>query len=195
MKNLFMAAFVVAFTFTLSQTAAAQDDFGKGYIGFDVGLAAYDDFCTGRSTRPCDNTDTSLAIYGGYNFHENFAVEGGYVDFGKGTATLSNNGDTYTYDSQAYYVAGVGKIHVSERVSIIGKLGIQRWEFENTLGQSSNGLGLRDLMLGAGAEVSLTQSGAVKLRVEYQHWTLDDVWDLDRVYGVKRHIVGLTYTF
>lgn len=196
MKNPFMAAFVVAFTFTMPQPAAAQGDVDSNYIGFDVGIAAYDDFCSNSNLQPCDKTDTSPSIYSGWNFHENFAVEGGYVDFGGGTFTSTNrNIGTYTYESWALYIAGVGKIRVGERVSIIGKFGIHRWEFTTSLGRKTDGFGLHDLMLGVGAEVSLSQNGRIKLRTEYQHWTLDDVWDNDREYGFKRHVVGLTYTF
>lgn len=196
MKNPLKAAFVVAFTFTMSQLAAAQGEADSNYIGFDVGIAAYDSFCRNSNRQPCEEMDTSPSIYSGWNFHENFAVEGGYVDFGGGTFTTTNrNVGTYTYESWAIYVAGVGKIHVGEKVSIIGKFGIHRWELENSLGQSTDGFGLRDLMLGVGAEVSLSQNGRVKLRTEYQHWTLDNAWDDDREFGFKRHVVGVTYTF
>jgi len=138
----FMAAFAVALTFAL-QSANAQDDVGRFYLGGNIGQVEADDFCVSDGTidgitftTSCDDKDTGAKLYGGYNIHKNFAVEIGYIDFGESQITISNvdrvvRGRTTTKEStNSFFFAGIGKIHVHPKVSIFGKIGLHRWDAE-----------------------------------------------------------------
>jgi len=215
MKNLFMATFVVAFTFTLSQPAGAQDDVGRWYIGGSIGQTKVDDYCDSSAivtVRNCSDTDTGLAIYGGYNLHENFAVEGGYIDFGEVTATFRiNSADAINKDELwSLFGAGVGKINVGERVTLFGKAGLHRWTADKTL-TNANPMGFDDdgvdLFYGIGGQVSLP-GDKFKIRLEYQIFKVGDPYEgevfsiggsayefVGNSTDVKLLSIGLTYTF
>lgn len=83
------------------------------YAGADVGRTKVDDI-SGR--------ETSVGAFVGYNFHQNFAVEGGYrrladYDMGPGSVKVD----------QAH-LSLVGSLPVNERVSVYGRLGVNSLE-------------------------------------------------------------------
>ncbi len=53
----------------------------QGYIGGSAGLTSFDVDCDG--TTRCDTSDAGLKLYAGYKFNPAFALELGYLDFGK----------------------------------------------------------------------------------------------------------------
>jgi OmpA-OmpF porin, OOP family len=81
----------LALTF-VATSGLAQDPHGF-YIGLSAGQSKIDFGDEPRvsgatiSTVSGDDTDTGFKIYGGYQFHRNFAVEGGWVDLGSFRAT------------------------------------------------------------------------------------------------------------
>ncbi|MDD9800685.1 MAG: outer membrane beta-barrel protein [Gammaproteobacteria bacterium] len=221
MKNLFMAAFVVAFTFAL-QPANAQDDVGRWYLGGGIGQSEEDDYCDGSSTLAlgsgritvtnCDGKDTGVKLYGGYHFHENFSVEGGYADFGEtkgggiidgtfqtstGSRTFNNDPFTVKEEASSLFGAVVGRINVRPKVTLLGKIGVHRWDYELTPGgaatipSSDNGV---DLFYGIGGEVAPFPNEKIKLRAEYEMFKLDDVNDTADG-DISLLSLGLTYTF
>lgn len=60
----------------LSGAAAAQ-----GYGVVSAGVSKVDIDCAGAAR--CDTSDTAFKLLGGYKFNPNFAIEGGYMSFGK----------------------------------------------------------------------------------------------------------------
>jgi len=135
----FMAAFAVALTFAL-QSANAQDDVGRFYLGGSIGQTKIDDDFCDVLIRPkpnCDNKDTSAKLYGGYNIHKNFAVEIGYIDFGeyqmnlsiedRGTYSFSRTRLTLKQSINSFFFAGIGKINVHPKITLFGKIGLHRW--------------------------------------------------------------------
>jgi OOP family OmpA-OmpF porin len=60
---------------------------GAGLVQFSDSFAGIN--TTARTTLSKDETDTAWKLFGGYRIHRNIAVEGGYTDFGKFTATRS----------------------------------------------------------------------------------------------------------
>ncbi|MDD9884997.1 MAG: porin family protein [Gammaproteobacteria bacterium] len=183
MKNPLMAALATVVTLTLTQPANAQS-VGDGYVGFSIGQTELDDACDGNAivtVTSCDDEDTGLAIYAGYNFHENFAVEGGYIDFGESTTDVVVNSTSATTKNELWslYGAGVGKINVSERVTLFGKIGFHRWEADVKL-SSANSISFDDdgfdLFYGVGGQVSMP-GDKLKIRLEYQIFEVEDPYD------------------
>jgi OOP family OmpA-OmpF porin len=69
---------------TLTTSAAAQAQF---YAGGNVGLGRVDVDCS--DIPDCDKNAVGFKLYGGYRFDNGWAVEGGYFDWGKATASES----------------------------------------------------------------------------------------------------------
>jgi len=215
MKNPTVAALVVAFTFALTQPANAQNIGGDRYIGFSIGETELDDACESGATvtvTSCDDKDTGFAIYGGYNFHENFGVEGGYIDFGEAKVTATLNNATFTGKDElwSFYGAGIGKINVSEKVTLFGKIGFHRWEADRKL-SSANSISFDDdgidLFYGVGGQVSLP-GDKFNIRLEYQIFEVEDPYKGEtfafgdtayRTAGSSNEVsfmsLGITYTF
>lgn len=207
-----MAVLATVATFILTQPTSAQNDVGRWYLGGGIGQAEVDDFCDGSDTRltltTCDGKDTGIKLYGGYHFHENFSVEGGYADFGErkanGTVNGNINGRTFNNDpfttEQEYsslFGAVVGRINIQPKVTLLGKIGIHRWDWKLTPGgaatvsRSDDGV---DFFYGIGGEVAPFPNGRIKLRAEYEMFKLNDVIDVVDE-DVKFLSLGLTYTF
>ena len=59
----------------LAQAASAQDSRG-GYLGASIGQAYYKHTCDGAPAGvTCNNNDTALRLFGGYQFKPSFAME------------------------------------------------------------------------------------------------------------------------
>src|SRR5687768_553496 len=69
---------------SLATAPAWSQDRGP-YVGGFFGRADMRDVCEGVSI-PCDKTDKSWKIVGGYQFSRNLAAELGYVDLGEAIA-------------------------------------------------------------------------------------------------------------
>lgn len=117
---------------TLGSHAFAQTAPGW-YIGGDVGRTSTD-FDNNRAVGvpPAtvtsiggDDHDSAYKLFGGYQFHRNWAVEGGYYDLGKynygyTAATGSFNGST-KFDGVNLDL--VGTWPVTDRFSVLGRVG------------------------------------------------------------------------
>jgi len=143
--------------------------------GGDIDGALSNQGITGSSS--IDRHDTSLGANVGYRVNRNFAVEGGYADFGKfktqsavsAPAADTTDGD---YKAHAWSLAAVGIAPLDEHWSLFGKAGGARTTAKLTASSetgatspssaSHNGTGL---LLGAGATYDFTQNlyGKVEL--------------------------------
>ena len=84
-----VAAFAALPTLAMAQARGGNSDLGF-YAGASVGQSKSDCPSGGSS---CDDKDTAYRIFGGYKFHPNIAVEGGYAPLGEtstGVGTLGN---------------------------------------------------------------------------------------------------------
>src|SRR5437763_5571017 len=98
----------------LSSVALAQ-----AYIGASLGSTDAKDFCELRGGS-CDKTGTAWRAFAGAHFTPNFALEAGFIDFGK--TTDSDAGSSTKVDRRAGDVLGV-LAYRANRASIFGKLG------------------------------------------------------------------------
>ena len=152
-------------------SASALADVQPGfYAGLGVGKASIDidavDF---------DADDTAFKVFGGYNFHPNFAVELAYIDGGQ-------PGERYGTGSIEIAVDGinasaVGRLPINEVFSIFGKVGFASYdvEIEGRIGSNlvaSDSTSDEDMSYGLGAVFNV--GAAVELRGEYEAVDVSD---------------------
>lgn len=145
------------------------------YLGGSIGQTSAD-ICDGLSG--CDDEDTGFKIFGGYSFNKNFAIEGGY--FNPGESRVSGPGGFLSIEGSSIFVDAVGIIPLNEKFSLLGKIGLQRWEAEAKgvvlgapVSESDDGT---DLKFGLGAQFDITQNFGA--RVEWERFDFDDT-DID----------------
>lgn len=134
-------------------------------------------FTNGSSSQ--DDTDTSWKIFAGYKLNQNVAIEGGYADLGKATASASGirNGLTGNLDasvkSHAYFLDVVGIYPIGD-FALFGKVGGAYTQTKAEASASYNGASASDSIkenqfapkMGLGAEYSITKTIAVRAEFE-----------------------------
>jgi OOP family OmpA-OmpF porin len=162
-------------------TAFAQDS--GFYIGAGVGQAKAKDACApeaGVVYTSCDDKDTAWKILAGYDFNRNFAIEGGWTDLGKVSASGTVLGIPASADvsSKGWELVGVGSIPFNDKFSAYAKGGIYRWRVKGNavavgFGTASVNETGTDLTYGIGLRYNFTKS--VGARLEWQRF--NDVGD------------------
>jgi OOP family OmpA-OmpF porin len=109
--------------------AASMGAFAQGYLGAGFGVSHLNIDCEG--TTSCDTSDTGYKVYGGYKFAPMFAVELGYLDFGKAKlAGFGTNYYGYSYlvngdvKVSAFTLAGVARVPFGAGFSGVARLGV-----------------------------------------------------------------------
>ena len=135
------------------------------YAGVGAGQALVDE-------RAYDDEDTAFSVFGGYQFHRNFALEAGYTDFGK----LEPRGDGVDLDLGSASLTAVGILPFTAKFSGYAKAGFQRWELDRAIpGLTGSGKDDgTDPVYGLGLQYRFND--LVALRGEY---TRSEVEDLD----------------
>lgn len=72
-----------------------------------------------------DKSDTAYKLQLGYQFNQNFAVEGGYIDLGKGGYAASFTGGVANASVKAtgWNISAVGILPINDTFSVFGKVG------------------------------------------------------------------------
>lgn len=104
-------------------------NFDGWYAGFGFGQSKFRDVSSYIEAEVGPQTATTSAntrsegwkVYGGYQFNKYLGVEGGYVNLNDMTA--KTGALTTNVNSDAWMLAAVGTLPVTDRLSIIGKLG------------------------------------------------------------------------
>lgn len=84
----------------------------------------------GLLTRTQDDTGTAYKLNLGYQFNKYFAIEAGYTNLGKfnvnytGVGAAAGDTENLNYKIDAWTVAGVGILPVTDQFSVFGKLGV-----------------------------------------------------------------------
>ena len=124
MKNLLLAClFGTALAApAYAQSTSLQDTEARGpYIGLGV--------ATSRHVW-VEGTDASLKLFGGYDFNRTWGVEAGFVGNSRfGSSLMIPEGSTYravpiAFRTRTGYLAAKATMPVSERFSIVTKLGV-----------------------------------------------------------------------
>lgn len=130
MKKISLIAFIAA---TVATPVFAGDVYVVGSIGHssvDLDKGAIDNDLTSVGatgvSSTLDKSDTGYKIQIGYQFNQNFAVEGGYVYLGKAKYSASYNGGNATADAKAsgMNIAALGIFPINESFSVFGKFGM-----------------------------------------------------------------------
>jgi len=134
--------------------AAAQLNMSSVYIGGSLGRSDF---------KAPSETDTAWRLFGGYQFHRNFAAEIGYHNLGQVNFV---GGDR---DAKLWELVGIGMWPVANALSVYGKLGgyYGKSELHSSVrpsGDDTNG----GLTYGVGAQYDFMRQAAV--RVEWQRY-------------------------
>lgn len=179
MKKAFFLAVSLAAMLALPTFAFGQlKPFPSGlYVGGAVGQSKARDACDGVPIS-CDDSDTGWKIFIGYQFNDYFAVEGGYVDFGKAKANGTITGVTVSASAEAnsWELVGVAGWPFTPQFSVYGKAGLHRWDLDVTATGSVPGFSVTasgsdkgtDFTFGLGAKYSITQN--IIVRAEWQRY-------------------------
>jgi hypothetical protein len=135
-RNLVASLGFIAAIAASPQAAIAQQDAGL-YLGAPVGRSDAKDACkpptvTGFVVTACDDKDTSWKVFGGYQFKRNFALEAGYIDFGKMTpsGTVLGIPVSLRAEADAFELLAVGTLSLTDRFSLYRKAGLFRWDVD-----------------------------------------------------------------
>ena len=104
--------------------AAAQmrsPSLSSAYVGGSLGQSKMKFDCGGAAT--CDQTDTALRIFLGYQFTPNIAAELGYSDLGKSKIADPSFGSA-DVKATAWDLSAVGLWPLANQFSLLGRLGI-----------------------------------------------------------------------
>ena len=85
-----------------------------------------------------DETDTGYKLQAGWQFHKNFALEGGYVDLGKVRygATYTGGTTDLEYETDGWNIGVVGTMPINDMFSVFGRVGAIAARVEQTCATS-----------------------------------------------------------
>lgn len=163
---------------TLGGNAFAQFVPG-GYVGGNVGRASTDFNAPAPLVAPVlgyteDDRDTAWKLFGGYQFHRNFAVEAGYFDLGRydyGYAAPSGAGNSRY---QGLNLDLVGTLPISDRFSAFARLGAAYTRARSNFGGTSETRRDWGPKGGLGIEYAVTPQFAV--RGEWERYRVRDAF-------------------
>lgn len=146
---------------------AADGDKTGFYAGAGVGQSFVDEGAY-------DDEDTAFSVFGGYQFHRNFAVEAGYTDFGKLESAVVGP----ELEANSVSLTALGILPFTEKFSGYAKAGFQRWDIDAAIPGLTGSLddSGTDPVYGAGLQYRFNDT--VALRAEYTRSELEDI-DLD----------------
>jgi OOP family OmpA-OmpF porin len=152
MKSAVAILAVAAAMFSLP--AAAQLNMSSVYVGGSLGRSNF---------KAPSETDTAWRLFGGYQFHRNFAAEIGYHDLGEVNFVQGDR------SAKLWELVGVGMWPVANALSVYGKLGgyYGKSELQSAVvpsGDDTNG----GLTYGVGAQYDFMPQAGV--RVEWQRY-------------------------
>ncbi len=156
MRKQFFAALLGAVVLVMPFVAKAEGS----YVKFGLGQSEY------KNNFSANELAASLAY--GFSLDKNFGVELGYINFGN----YDNNNAIFSESlkRQAFYIAGVGSLPVTDAFSLFAKLGIAANKYDYKLdvlgdGESENVTKTKS-MFGLGLSYNFTKEIAGTL--EYQ---------------------------
>lgn len=193
----------------MTAPAAAQDrgfylGIGAGQARVDVETGSFDDDIRGlgfaTSSTSADETDFAWKLFGGYQFNRHFALELGRADLGEFGFHTDTTGPAGRLGGEikadAWFLDGVGMVPLNDRFSLLGRVGITRWDLDLrgrgtingaplSVGADDDGVGWK---LGLGAEYSFNRQFSARL--EWERY--NDVGDKDNPGKDDVDVFGLT---
>jgi OOP family OmpA-OmpF porin len=187
-----------------------------GYVGIAAGQSRADvdqgeiDSAFGSlglgSRTSTDETDFGFKVYGGYQFNQNFAVEGGYTHLGKAKShSVITSGGSGTADgewkSYSIDVSALGILPLGNQFSLFGRAGVSLWDVQFDLtangsggsastSESENGV---SPLLGIGGMINLSSNWSARAEFE-RHFSVGKS-DTTGKSDIDLISVGLQYRF
>ena len=161
---------------TLGTSALAQFVPGA-YIGGTVGRASTDFDAPAPLVAPGigftqDERDTAWKLFGGYQFHRNFAIEGGYYDLGSYDYGYAAPGGAGNSRYRGLNLDLVGTLPVTDRFSAFARVGAAYTRARTTFG----GVGRTESdwgpKVGLGVEYAFTPQ--LSVRGEWERYRVDE---------------------
>jgi OmpA-OmpF porin, OOP family len=175
---------------------AANDDSGF-YLGGGLGVSNYKADCPQEYS--CSNPTVNFKLLAGYKFMPNFALEGGYNNYGKIKQTYDAGEygkDKHKYSLHNFTLAGVGIIPVGNEMQLFGKLGMHfsRLKYsrdDSIFGQSSGSshYNKNGLLMGAGFQFDFTRNLAGRVEYEAMHYGSNPVRSSDYLHVLSTSLV------
>ncbi|MBF0189105.1 MAG: outer membrane beta-barrel protein [Magnetococcales bacterium] len=209
---------MMAALLTLPVGTAQADDALQfpAYIGGGIGGSAFTDIAPSnadidaallkagiRSDTDFDINSFMWRAFVGIHFHENFAVEVGYADYGRvdvdinlsSTNTITGGSTDGEINAIGYTVHGIGIVPITEKLSFLGKAGVVFWDVDSNIYLKSTTGNYRldnaeedaSLAFGVGAEYRMTRQ--IGFRADYDYisevgdFTLTGEADINTVTG------------
>lgn len=167
---------------------------GTFYGGVSLGKTAGDCRYGYTDEGAVDCEGNAWKLFGGYQFHPNFALEAGYYRLfsndGTDIHTATNGTQTpvrVDVAGRGLAVAGVGNYAINPGLDIFGKAGLMAWEANartNYVDPVNGELDGTDLLFGLGASHKLNDNWRVRGEIEHVGGDLD----------ANMYSVGTTYS-
>jgi len=169
-----LAGFAAVPTLAMAQAKGGNADLGF-YAGISAGQSKTAD-CPGGGS--CDDKDTAYRVFGGYKFHPNIAVEGGYSPLGETSSSFP--GGSLKAEANAWDIVGVGSFPLGNNFSVLGKLGFYNAEIKLS-GLASGKKTTTDLTYGIGGQYDFNRN--LGLRLEWNRYSKVKAPDVGTVSG------------
>ena len=197
---------------TAVQGAVAADP--GWYMGANAGFskAAIDTGRIGREltgagftigTVTADDNHTGIKLFAGYQFHRNFAVEGGYVDLGRFSYVATTTAPAGVLEGkmrrQGANMDLVGTFPITNSFSALGRVGVVYTSVRDTLTGTGGVVvpypnpGKSDTSAKFGLGVQYDLSKAVGLRGEVERYQISD--SAGNVGNIDLYTAGLVVKF
>lgn len=156
-----------------SRATIAEDEIRADLLESGFETTAFDE----------DDRDFGYKAFAGYQFNQNFALEGGYFDLGEfdyTATTMPAGSKSGELGFKGWNVDFVGFLPMTKRSSLIGRIGLHKGEADvdfagtgavNVLTPSFRNSGL-DYKIGVGYQYHVNQ--AISLRLEVERYRMDD---------------------
>ena len=142
------------------------------YVGGALGKARVDENLDGADLRA---DSSAFRIFGGYSFTDHVGVEVSYLDLGTFSDTVVAGGQQVdvSADADGFSLAAVGRIPVSESLSLQGRAGLFFWDGQSTVaGITENEPSDQNPFVGLGLGYGLTEHAELGINLEY--FDMDD---------------------
>jgi OmpA-OmpF porin, OOP family len=182
-KTLLVAAALLA----LAGTASAQN-----YVTLSVGSSDHDLGCSGATV--CDESGTAFKLLGGFRLAPNFALEGGYMSYGKSKARDSGLGISLDTTVDGFGIGGAFLHDITPQWNFVARLGVAQMKAKAKA--TAGGLSGSD----SDSSAQLYAGLGVGYRLTKQ-MSIDAAWDTSRakIAGEKLDVsafsLGLTFAF
>jgi OmpA-OmpF porin, OOP family len=178
---------VAAAALTFAGAASAQN-----YVTVSVGSSDHDLGCSGATV--CDESGTAFKLLGGFRVAPNFALEGGYMSYGKSKASDSGLGISLNTTVDGFGIGGAFLHDLTPQWNFVARLGVAQMKAKAkaSVGGASGSDSDSSAQLYAGLGVGYRLN---------KQMSIDAAWDTSRakIAGEKLDVsafsLGLTFAF